>query len=200
MPRGQETLFCTTPIPLLPLSIPWFPTEREKLVLHCRGIFLGGSPRGGPDLPTTSVGCTLDTSTQPAVTQVTVLVSGVCPKGWQFWSDLLHGYGWKRIQGSGKPVPLCYAALRRRTVSVTGQAFSWASSRKQPFQLQGKNFALRSLYPFSSCWIRSPGGTSLTLTDPLCIMDLKAEILCSDCQTLCRQKDDSLLQPCTNRW
>lgn len=26
----------------------------------------------------------------------------------------------------------------------------------------------------------------LTLTDPLCVMDLKVEFLCSDCQTLCR--------------
>lgn len=121
MPRGQETLFCTTPIPLLPLSIPWFPTEREKLVLHCRGIFLGGSPRGGPDLPTTSVGCTLDTSTQPAVTQVAMHISGVCPKGWQFWSDLLRGCGWKRIQGSGKPVPLFAMQCCAEGLSV-----SWA--------------------------------------------------------------------------
>lgn len=36
------------------------------------------------------------------------------------------------------------------TDSGMNQAFSWAPSRKQPFQLQGKNFSLRSLYPSSS--------------------------------------------------
>lgn len=56
-------------------------------------------------------------------------------------------------------MPLCCAV----TDSGRGQAFSWAPSRKQPFQLQGENFALRSLYPSFSYCIRSPRGNFIDI-------------------------------------
>lgn len=106
------------------------------------------------------------------------------------WWGSPHGYGWTRVRGSRKTGPFHLAVLCRKTANGIHQAFSRASCRKQPFKLQGENFALRSAPIFLSHVVFSPQeGFPLTLTDPLCIMDVKEEIFCSDCKASCRHKN-----------
>lgn len=88
-------------------------------------------------------------------------------------------------------MPLRCAVLCRKTDSGRSQAFFLSTFRKTAFPTARRKFHSQISVPIFlshvvSC---SHGGFPLTLTDPLCVMDPKAEILCSGCQTLCSHKN-----------
>lgn len=128
------------------------------------------------------------------------LCAALCMLG--LWRGSPWGYSWRGVQGSGKKGVLSLCAVCRNTADGIHQMFSWASCSKQPLKLQDENFALRSAPIFHFHVVLNPQeGFPLTLSDPPCIMDVKEEILCSDCKTSCRHTQKmTLLQPCRNLW